>query len=78
MRRSPAAGEEKDHRGAVTGLVLPCPRFLLVTSANFSRSAETGNLELGVLTDNANLAEAVEHEMRQAEDFLFEKISLPR
>jgi phosphatidylserine/phosphatidylglycerophosphate/cardiolipin synthase-like enzyme len=53
-------------------------RFLLVTSANFSRSAETGNLELGVRIDNSNLAEAVEHEMRQAEDFLFEQISRPR
>jgi hypothetical protein len=53
-------------------------RFLLVTSANFSWSAENGNLELGILIDNANLAEAVEHEMRQAEDFLFERVRLPR
>ena len=30
-------------------------RFLLVTSANFSWSAENGNLELGVLIDNRNL-----------------------
>ena len=49
-------------------------RFLLVTSANFSWSAENGNLELGVLIDNANLAEAVEHEMRQVEDSVFERI----
>jgi hypothetical protein len=49
-------------------------RFLLVTSANFSWSAENGNLELGLLVDNRNLAEAVEHEMRQAEDFLFEPV----
>jgi phosphatidylserine/phosphatidylglycerophosphate/cardiolipin synthase-like enzyme len=49
-------------------------RFLLVTSANFSRSAETGNLELGVRIDNANLAEAIEHEMRQAEDSVFEPV----
>jgi len=52
-------------------------RFLLVTSANFSWSAENGNLELGVLIDNANLAEAVEHEMRQVEDFVFEHVPLP-
>ena len=52
-------------------------RFLLVTSANFSWSAENGNLELGVLIDNANLAEAVEHEMRQVEDFVFERVSVP-
>ena len=52
-------------------------RFLLVTSANFSWSAENGNLELGVLIDNANLAEAVEHEMRQIEDFVFERVLVP-
>jgi hypothetical protein len=49
-------------------------RFLLVTSANFSWSAENGNLELGVLIDNANLAEAIEHEMRQVEGLLFEHV----
>jgi hypothetical protein len=49
-------------------------RFLLVTSANFSWSAENGNLELGMLIDNPNLAEAVEHEMRQVEDFVFEHV----
>jgi phosphatidylserine/phosphatidylglycerophosphate/cardiolipin synthase-like enzyme len=43
-------------------------RFLLVTSANFSYSAEHGNVEFGVLADNPNLTEAVEHEMRQAEE----------
>ena len=52
-------------------------RFLLVTSANFSWSAENGNLELGVLIDNANLAEAVEDEMRQVEDLVFERVSVP-
>ena len=30
-------------------------RFLLVTSANFSWSAEHGNVELGILADNVNL-----------------------
>ena len=52
-------------------------RFLLVTSANFSWSAENGNLELGVLIDNPNLAQAVEHEMHEVEDFLFERVLLP-
>ena len=47
-------------------------RFLLVTSANFSWSAENGNIEFGVLHDNRNLAESVEREMRQAEDAVFE------
>lgn len=49
-------------------------RFLLITSANFSWSAENGNLELGVLIDSSNLAEAVEHEMRQVEDLVFENV----
>ena len=40
-------------------------RFLLVTSANFSWSAENGNLEFGVLIDNRNLAETVERELRE-------------
>lgn len=53
-------------------------RFLLVTSANFSWSAENANLEFGVLIDNPNLAEAVEHEMREAEDFVFEQVVGPR
>lgn len=50
-------------------------RFLLVTSANFSWSAENANLEFGVLIDNPNLAEAVEQEMRAAEDFVFERVT---
>ncbi|MBO0803744.1 MAG: phospholipase D family protein [Nocardiopsaceae bacterium] len=49
-------------------------RFLLVTSANFSWSAENANLEFGILIDNPNLAEVVEHEMREAEDFIFERV----
>lgn len=53
-------------------------RFLLVTSANFSWSAENVNLELGMLIDNRNLAEAVEHQMRDVEDDLFERVRPPR
>lgn len=49
-------------------------RFLLVTSANYSWSAEYANIELGVLIDNQNLTEMIERELRQAEDFLFEPI----
>lgn len=49
-------------------------RFLLVTSANFSWSAEHGNVELGVLADNANLAQAIESQMRRVEDSLYEQI----
>jgi phosphatidylserine/phosphatidylglycerophosphate/cardiolipin synthase-like enzyme len=49
-------------------------RFLLVTSANFSWSAENTNLEFGVVIDNPNLAEAIERELREAEDFIFEHV----
>lgn len=49
-------------------------RFLLVTSANFSWTAENANLEFGVLLDNPNLAEAVEQELREAEPSVFEKV----
>ena len=48
-------------------------RFLLVTSANFSWSAEHGNVELGVLIDDPNLTEAVEMGMRRAEDLVYER-----
>ena len=49
-------------------------RFLVVTSANFSWSAEYGNVELGVTIDNANAAESVEREMRAAEPSLYERV----
>lgn len=52
-------------------------RFLLVTSANFSWSAEHGNVEFGVLIDNRNLTEAVERELLQAEDALYERVPAP-
>jgi hypothetical protein len=45
-----------------------------VTSANFSWSAEYANVELGVLIDNQNLAELVERELRQAEEYVFERV----
>lgn len=50
-------------------------RFLLVTSANFSWSAEHGNVELGVLADNMNLVQAIESEMRRAENALYEQVT---
>ncbi|MGZ2359470.1 DISARM system phospholipase D-like protein DrmC [Streptomyces sp. 372A] len=49
--------------------------LLLVTSANFSWSAENNNVEFGVLIDNPNLTEAVERELREAEGALYERIS---
>lgn len=50
-------------------------RFLLITSANFSWSAEHGNVEFGVLIDNRNLTEAVERELLRSEDTLYERVS---
>lgn len=49
-------------------------RFLLVTSANFSWSAEQGNVEFGVRIDNPSLVEAVERELHMAEDALYEVV----
>ena len=49
-------------------------RFLLVTSANFSWSAEHGNVELGVLADNVNLVQAVESQLRRVEESLYELV----
>lgn len=51
-------------------------RFLLVTSANFSWSAENANLEFGLLVDNPNLAESAERELRDAEDMVFERVQI--
>lgn len=51
-------------------------RFLLVTSANFSWSAENANLEFGLLVDNPNLAESAERELWDAEDVLFERVQI--
>lgn len=49
-------------------------RFLLVTSANFSRSAEHRNVEFGLLLDNANLAEAVERQLFAVQGQLYEPV----
>lgn len=50
-------------------------RFLLVTSANFSRSAEFNNIEFGLRIDSPNLAESVEREIRGVEELLYERIA---
>jgi hypothetical protein len=45
------------------------------SSANFSWNApEFGNVQFGVLIDNANLTEAIEREMRWAEDSSYERV----
>jgi PLD-like domain len=53
-------------------------RFLLVTSANFSWSAEFRNVELGVLLDDPNLTDAVETQLRSVEQNLYVALSTPR
>ncbi|QXQ11304.1 DISARM system phospholipase D-like protein DrmC [Paeniglutamicibacter sp. Y32M11] len=50
-------------------------RFLVITSANFSWSAEYGNIELGVVIDDEHLAERIENELRAAEPHLYERLN---
>ena len=50
-------------------------RLLLVTSANFSWSAENNNVEFGVLIEDPNLTETVERELWEAEGVLYEQVS---
>ncbi|GGJ17945.1 DISARM system phospholipase D-like protein DrmC [Paenarthrobacter histidinolovorans] len=49
-------------------------RFLVITSANFSWSAEYGNVELGVVLDDGRLAERIERELGAAEAYLYEQV----
>lgn len=49
-------------------------RFLVVTSANFSWSAENMNVEFGVRIDSPSLAEAVEREMTDVEESIYEVV----
>ncbi|ACZ31337.1 phospholipase D/Transphosphatidylase [Xylanimonas cellulosilytica DSM 15894] len=46
-------------------------RFVVITSANFSWSAEHGNVELGVRIDDPTLADRIERELRAAEQRLY-------
>lgn len=49
-------------------------RFVVITSANFSWSAEYGNVELGVIIDDEPLAERIEGELQAAEPHLYEQV----
>ncbi|MEU3025922.1 DISARM system phospholipase D-like protein DrmC [Nocardiopsis alba] len=91
QRWSPSTGEVAEHLAPAVvwrtkefdgGYVRNHAKFLavdhhllLVTSANFSWSAENNNVEFGVLIDNPNLTEAVERELWEAEAVLYEQIS---
>lgn len=50
-------------------------RWLLVTSANASWSAEQANVELGLLVDDTALAESIEAQMRGAETMAYQEIA---
>ena len=50
-------------------------RFVVVTSANFSWSAEYGNVELGLRIDDPNLADRIEREMQEIEEELYELVA---
>lgn len=52
-------------------------RWILVTSANVSWSAENRNLELGVLHDDPDLAQTVERQWRAMEPTYFTRVSPP-
>jgi len=49
-------------------------QYLLVTSANFSKSAEQLNVELGLRIDDPILTQSVEAQMRSLEPYLYERV----
>lgn len=49
-------------------------QILLVTSANFSYSAEELNIELGLRIDDETVAESVEKQMTLFEDYLYKRV----
>lgn len=49
-------------------------RFLVVTSANFSTSAEQHNVELGLVIDDAVVAQGIEGQMAEFENHLYEVV----
>lgn len=52
-------------------------QFLVVTSANFSLSAEQHNIELGLRVDSRALTEVVEHQLLDAEASVYERVATP-
>lgn len=52
-------------------------QFLIVTSANFSRSAEGYNVELGLVIHDPMVTQAVELQSASLEDSLFERVHPP-
>lgn len=52
-------------------------QYLIVTSANFSRSAEQFNVEMGLQLENRLVTQAVEHQMLAMEAHLYEVVQVP-
>lgn len=53
-------------------------RLLLVTSANFSKSAERRNIEMGLKVENVALVQSIERQMALFEGKLYERITSRR
>ena len=49
-------------------------QFLVVTSANFSVSAEQYNVELGIRIDSRAITETVEEQLFDAQASLYERV----
>jgi phosphatidylserine/phosphatidylglycerophosphate/cardiolipin synthase-like enzyme len=49
-------------------------RFLVVTSANMSKSAERLNVELGLVIDDVVVAQGVERQMASFESEIYEVV----
>ena len=49
-------------------------QFLIVTSANFSKSAEERNIELGLRVHSRSLTEMVENQLQDSEAVLYEQV----
>lgn len=49
-------------------------RFVVVTSANMSWSAENANIELGVKIDDEGFAERLERQLREAEEQVYSRV----
>lgn len=50
-------------------------QFLLVTSANFSKSAERHNVELGLIVSDRALVEGIERHLAGFEDVLYDRVA---
>jgi phosphatidylserine/phosphatidylglycerophosphate/cardiolipin synthase-like enzyme len=66
----PSGGSFKSH----AKFVIIDHRLVLLTSANFSKSAEQYNVELGLLVDDTGLADSIEQTMARQHHALYEPV----